>query len=206
MGIARPSGATEGRPPSGSLGAGRGGGATLSFGEGVVPPLFRTWCVRFGEAETPVGARWIRNLSTSRFRGAAGERLEGWRARVGSRRLGVPAGLRGVGSRQGAPFSGPFTLRKASSGSSETNARKSRSYRPQPQTTPQRTRDPPPRGSTAPQAERGRGSECEARVPPVITVHWKAWLSEAGFSWATWQDVWVNKKKFTPRKTKRRGN
>lgn len=53
MGIARPSGATEGRPPSGSLGPGRGGGATLSFGEGG-SPLFRTRCVRFGEAETEV--------------------------------------------------------------------------------------------------------------------------------------------------------
>ena len=53
MGIARPSGATEGRPSSGSLGAGRGRHAFLR-GD---PPFLRTRCVRFGEAESPVGAR-----------------------------------------------------------------------------------------------------------------------------------------------------
>ena len=144
------------------------GAPRFPSGRGVVPPLFRTRCVRFGEAETPVGARWIRNSSTSRFRGAAEERLEGWPTRVGSRRLGVPAGLRGVGSRQGAPFSGPFTPRKASSGSSETNARKFRSDRPQPQINPQRTRDPPtPEEAPHPRRKGGEGRSAKLGYPQL---------------------------------------
>ena len=55
MGIARPSGATEGRPPSGSLGAGRGGGATLSFWEGGGSPFIpNAVCAGWGSRDSEV--------------------------------------------------------------------------------------------------------------------------------------------------------
>lgn len=107
----------------GSLAEGRGGSATLSSGDPPDPP---TLCVRFAKAENPWSARWMRTLGMSRFRGCSGRPPGRLTGSGGFAPAWDPAGLRRVGSRQGAPFPGPFTHRNASPGSCETNARKSR--------------------------------------------------------------------------------
>lgn len=72
--VARPAGATEGPAAFGVLGAGRGGGATLSFGERWFP-LYSERGVRFGEAETP-RCSVDRNSSTSDL---GAQRKNAWR-------------------------------------------------------------------------------------------------------------------------------
>lgn len=144
----------------GSPAEGRGGGATLSSGD---PPDPATLCVRFAETEIPWSAQWIPGLGMSRFRGCSGSPLGRLTGSGGFAPAWDPAGLRRVGSRQGAPFPGPFTHRNASPGSCETNARKSRidSHRLS------NTRGASPSRAPRPTARPGRGVEYEGGVPQL---------------------------------------
>lgn len=139
-----------------------------------------------------VGARWVRaSLTRPDLGGMIGVLWEGCLARVGSRQLWIPARLRCVSPRQGEPFPGPFTRRKASPDSCETNAPKSRTYNHRPSNT-----RGGPRGGAPPAPVRRRG-----RGPSVMLggiVCWKAWW----FFLGSRQGVWGNKK-IQPQENKR---